>query len=90
MRFALVALMSGLVLVSCRGAEETTTQGSTTCDPETFAFLVGQDKSALEGVIVPEVVRVLGETDPATMDYLENRLNVVHDADGTVVQVRCG
>ncbi|MBO9478951.1 hypothetical protein J7382_15490 [Shimia sp. R11_0] len=85
-----VGVMALLALVACKGEEEVTVQGSTTCDPETFAFLIGQDKSALEGVTVPEMVRVMGEHDAATMDFHENRLNVVHDAEGKILQVSCG
>lgn len=93
MRFMVLAAASfvGLAaLTACKSEEETMTKGSTTCDPATFEFLVGQDKSALEGVTVPEMVRVMEENSPATMDFHENRLNVVHDADGKILKVTCG
>lgn len=77
-------------LTACKGEEEAMSKGSTTCDPATFEFLVGQDKSALDGVTVPEMVRVMEENSPATMDFHENRLNVIHDADGKILKVTCG
>lgn len=93
MRFMVLAAAGfvGLVsLTACKGEEETMAKGSTTCDPATFEFLVGQDKSALEGVTVPEMVRVMAENSPATMDFHENRLNVVHDEAGKILKVTCG
>ncbi|MFY0617415.1 I78 family peptidase inhibitor [Shimia sp.] len=88
--FLTAAGVAGLAALAACKEEKVAVQGSTSCDPAAFEFLVGQDKSALEGVIVPEMVRVLGENDPATMDYHENRLNVVHNADGKVLKVSCG
>ncbi|MBO9474602.1 hypothetical protein J7413_13710 [Shimia sp. R10_1] len=76
-------------LVACKG-DETVSLGSTKCDPDAFAFLIGQDKSALEGVTTPEVVRVLGENSAATMDFVQERLNVVHDESGKIVKITCG
>lgn len=93
MRFVVLAAAGfvGLAaLTACKGEDVAEVKGSTTCDPATFEFLVGQDKSALEGVTVPEMVRVMAENSPATMDFHENRLNVVHDADGKILQVTCG
>ncbi len=90
MRILLGVIGSLVILTGCIGEEDEAAQGSTTCDPAVFAFLVGQDKGALEGVTVPEVVRVMGATDAATSDFQENRLNVVHDADGKILKVSCG
>ncbi|TCL07977.1 peptidase inhibitor I78 family protein [Shimia isoporae] len=86
-----VALASVVTVAACLGEEEdTVSKGSETCDPATFEFLIGQDVSALEGVTVPEMVRVMEDNSPATMDFHENRLNVIHDADGKILAVRCG
>ena len=93
MRFVVLAAAGfvGLAaLTACKGEEETMAKGSTTCDPATFEFLVGQDKSALEGVTVPEMVRVMAENSAATMDFHENRLNVIHDEAGKILKVSCG
>ena len=93
MRFMVLAAAGfvGLAaLTACKGEEETMAKGSTTCDPATFEFLVGQDKSALDGVTVPEMVRVMAENSPATMDFHENRLNVIHDEAGKILKVTCG
>lgn len=87
-----VALASVVAVAGCIGGEDEVAEvkGSEVCDPATFEFLIGQDKAALEGVTVPEMVRVMEENSPATMDFHENRLNVVHDADGKIVAVTCG
>jgi len=86
------ALASMMAVAGCMGGEEEAAEvvGSEICQPETFQFLVGQDKSALEGVTVPEMVRVMQDGSPATMDFHENRLNVIHDEDGKIIAVRCG
>ena len=87
-----VALASVVAVAGCMGGEEETTEvlGSEICQPETFQFLAGQDKSALEDVTVPEMVRVMQDGSPMTMDFHENRLNVFHDEDGKIVGVTCG
>lgn len=87
-----VALVSVVAVAGCMGGEDEAVeaQGSEICSPETFQFLVGQDKSALEGVTVPEMVRVMQDGSPMTMDMQENRLNVFHDEDGKIIGVTCG
>ena len=65
-------------------------KGSETCDPAAFEFLIGQPKEALEGVLTPESVRVLGENAPMTMDHRPDRLNVFHNESGEIVKVSCG
>lgn len=90
MRVIGLMALSLAALVACKDEEEVVSTGSETCDPEAFAFLVGQDKSALEGVTTPEVVRVLAEDSAATLDFNQERLNVIHDADGKILKVTCG
>lgn len=86
-----VALVSVVAVAGCMGEEEAAeVKGSEICDPATFEFLVGQDKSALEGVTVPEMVRVMQDGSPMTMDFHENRLNVFHDENGKILGVTCG
>jgi hypothetical protein len=89
MRMMGVMAVSLMAVAACK-EEAPVQQGSTSCDPAQFAFLIGQDRSALEGVITPEVVRVMGENDAATMDFNAERLNVVHDAAGKILEVTCG
>lgn len=86
-----VVLVSVVAVAGCMGEEEAAeVEGSEICDPATFEFLVGQDKSALEGVTVPEMVRVMQDGSPMTMDFHENRLNVFHDENGKILGVTCG
>ncbi len=92
MRFWVLGMAAAVTLTGCIFGEdeEPVVQGSTTCDPTAFEFLIGQDKGALDGVTTPEMVRVMQENSPATTDFHENRLNVVHDVDGTITMVSCG
>lgn len=87
-----IVFMSLVVLAGCIGEKESeaTMKGSTTCDPVAFEFLIGQSKDMLAGVTVPESVRVMGESDAATMDHRPDRLNVVHDESGMIIGVSCG
>ncbi|MGR3634993.1 MAG: I78 family peptidase inhibitor [Shimia sp.] len=87
-----VAVASVLTVAGCFANEDAAAeaQGSEICESETFEFLIGQDKSALDGVTVPEMLRVMQDGSPATMDFHENRLNVIHDTDGMIIAVTCG
>lgn len=87
-----LGLTAFLTLTACIGDEEdgAETRGSKTCDTAAFEFLIGQPKEALEGVTVPESLRVLNENDLMTMDHRPDRLNVFHDDTGNIVKVSCG
>lgn len=58
------------------------------------AALVGQTVSSINVDTLKNEqvkdVRVMGETDAATMDFNPNRLNIIHDAQGVVTRVSCG
>lgn len=90
MKFGILPLVGLLTLAGCIGDDTEVVQGSTACEVASFEFLLGQDKSAVEGVTLPEMLRVMEENSPATMDFHENRLNVIHDASGKILQVSCG
>jgi len=38
----------------------------------------------------PSPVRVIGPNTPVTKDYRLNRLNIIHDAAGVIIDIRCG
>ncbi len=87
-----IGLLAVALLAACidEDPQDAEIKGSKTCDPAAFGFLIGQPKEALEGVLTPESVRVLGENAPMTMDHRPERLNVFHDEGGEIVKVSCG
>lgn len=65
------------------------------CNADAVQSLVGQASSEAitEQARVDSgaaSVRVLSPGDAATMDYREDRLNIMLDADGVIESVRCG
>ncbi|TDK23834.1 Elastase inhibitor AFLEI Flags: Precursor [Luteimonas aestuarii] len=66
-----------------------------TCNADAVQSLVGQASSdaVTEQARIDSgaaSVRVLSPGDAATMDYREDRLNIMLDADGVIESVRCG
>lgn len=59
------------------------------CSPLAWASLVGTPVAALS---LPAGLehRIYRRGDMVTADYIENRLNIVTDAGGTIVEVSCG
>lgn len=59
------------------------------CLNDRLRALVGQPVSTAPGLI-PETARVIGPGDLYTQDYLPDRVNVDHDANGVIMRVWCG
>jgi hypothetical protein len=59
------------------------------CDGEAFRYLIGQNKSVLAAMGLQGPVRVIGPDTAVTADFNPNRLNIVHDKRGTIVDVGC-
>lgn len=62
---------------------------ATTCNGEAFRYLIGQNKSVLAAMGLQGPVRVIGPDMAVTADFNPNRLNIVHDKRGTIVDVGC-
>jgi hypothetical protein len=64
----------------------------TSCALDNARALIGMtwDDSLLEGIQAPGVVRVMGPNDFATMDYNPMRLNILLDAERTIIEASCG
>ncbi len=61
------------------------------CGAAPLQYLVGRPKSQIPVPVDPSKRRVTCSTCPVTLDYREDRLNIVFDADtGTVLEVKCG
>lgn len=61
----------------------------TACDGEAFRYLIGQNISVLAAMGLQGPVRVIGPNMAVTADFNPNRLNIVHDRRGTIVDVGC-
>ena len=57
-----------------------------------FDVWVGQVVVDAEKELVKlgRVIRVFGPNTPATMDHRPDRINILHDDNGRIVQVTCG
>jgi hypothetical protein len=71
--------------------------GLAACGGDRLGHLVGgpaPDAAGLEairsGADAPSRLRVIGPGQPLTMDHMPRRLNILLDADGTVIGLRCG
>jgi hypothetical protein len=61
------------------------------CGAAPLQYLVGRPKSQIPVPVDPSRRRVTCSTCPVTMDYREDRLNIIFDADtGMVLEVKCG
>ncbi len=61
-----------------------------TCNANRFTDLVGKTASDLDLTTLPELHRILGPNDMATMDYRAERLNILTDEAGVIVDLECG
>lgn len=89
----LLVLCAGLALAGCRDdAVSSDAAQVDACGSAAHQDLIGQPVQALEaaGLVAGPDVRVLGPTSMATMDHRPDRLNIKHDAGGTITEVDCG
>ena len=56
----------------------------------TNALPTADVKAAIAAAVGKRPIRYYGEGDPITMDYSEDRLNVVLGEDGRIAEFRCG
>lgn len=71
------------------GVDKTVVAGPT-CAQEEFAYLLGRDKDTLDEASLPEVVRVVQDGSPVTLDLRPDRLNIWYDEQGEIVGLTCG
>jgi len=64
--------------------------GDGTCGAEAYQDYVGQRIDSLNEVALPDNKRVLFPTTPATMDFVEGRLNIAVDGSDTISKIYCG
>lgn len=78
---------AALVLVAC--TPDAQPADTDACGANDYAALVGANIAAVT-LPADRNIRVLGPDSMATMDYNPKRLNIETDADGTILQLRCG
>lgn len=59
------------------------------CGAAGYQALIGTNAAAVT-LPLELVHRIYQEGDPVTMDYRPDRLNIVTDADGVIIEVKCG
>ncbi len=61
-----------------------------TCGATELAWLIGQDASALERVLLLQPVRVIQPGMAVTMDYGPDRINFEIDTRNRIARIYCG
>ncbi|MFN3662143.1 I78 family peptidase inhibitor [Yoonia sp.] len=61
-----------------------------TCGVARHINLIGQPATALERVLIMDMVRVIRPDDMVTMDFREERINFYISADEKISDIRCG
>lgn len=61
-----------------------------TCGAPALQGLVGQSETVLQTMKFTVPVRIIHPGTAVTMDYHENRLNIVIDAAGKISHINCG
>lgn len=59
------------------------------CKAASLQVLVGQPKSVVENMDLPEATRILGPNQPVTMDFRPDRLNIEIGTDGRIKRIGC-
>jgi predicted small lipoprotein YifL len=91
MRAILVPLLlSGLAACVQPGPELPPVGVVDACRASEHRDLLGQSRERVAARSFVGLVRVLGPTDAATMDFQPTRINFATDARGTIVRVSCG
>lgn len=85
-----------LACVACEPVDPTPAQKPTApavpnvCNANELQGLVGQPRSAIDKTkFKTKLVRYLKPDSPVTLDYSEDRLNIVLNGENTVIRVMC-
>jgi hypothetical protein len=84
-----IAAAAAAVLASC-GPPAPDKRGPGTCGASSWASLVGQPRSVLDSIMLPQPVRIREAGSAMTMDYDPARLDVDIGNDGKIARVWCG
>ncbi|RJE80415.1 I78 family peptidase inhibitor [Paracoccus sp. JM45] len=59
------------------------------CGASGFQGLMGQPRTALDQLVLPDGTRVVGPDDMVTADYRTDRLNIEYDRKGVIHKIGC-
>jgi hypothetical protein len=82
-------ILAVLLVAGCQTGGEMEDGTGDACGAERYRSLIGTNVAA---VTLPAELdfRVIGPGEAVTMDFVETRLNLRTDADGTILEVYCG
>lgn len=60
------------------------------CGADRLQGLVGQNRSVLDGMTLPDPVRIVGWDMAVTLDFNPERLNIGYDRADIITEVSCG
>lgn len=60
------------------------------CKAADYVHLIGQNKDTFSSDDITQPHRIYGPNDMVTMDYINERLNIVTDEQGVVKRLKCG
>ena len=63
---------------------------SDACQGAQYAYLLDQDQTALERVLIMRQIRIIRPGDAVTMDFRPERLNFEIDTAGKIARIYCG
>lgn len=86
---AIFAMTLMTTLAACVTEVAPTPDPAASCGADALQGLVGQPESVLAAMTFAQPVRILHPDTPMTMDYQQDRLNIVVDAKGKITAVRC-
>jgi len=61
-----------------------------TCNAAKMQSHLGKPVSSLETTLLLQPVRIIRPDQAVTMDFLENRINFIADADDIITSISCG
>lgn len=86
-------LIPFLLLAACAVPQQPPQTAPTlpdTCNATARLDLIGQPATALERVLIMDMVRVIRPDDVVTMDYRAERINFYVSEAETISDIRCG
>lgn len=89
MRAFVFGAMALLGACASAPAAETPAPEPDTCGIARFAHLIGSPADAIDRAALPARTRIIAPNQPVTMDYSAERLNIMTDAAGRIVEMRC-
>ena len=87
-RTALI-LTAAVTLAACQPEADKTAAAPDTCGAAPFQSLIGTPAAAADFSSV-EVLRIIPQGSPVTMDFRPDRLNVETDEAGLIIRLFCG